>query len=284
MKKILIKLYFICLKVCQTIISIFSVIFFSSFATNKKIVNSKQKIKKSSECIIIGNGPSVNLLFEENRNYIDNKDVFVVNFFCLTKYFKEIKPSYYVIADPDLFSDFYNYELKMQTKELVEILNNITWPMILFIPVRFIKTELFNSFVNPNLKVVPFNTTPIKGFKFFENFFFKANLGMPIPESVIIAAIFLAINTDYNVLNLFGVEHSWLKNLSVNSNNEVYVGLDHFYDASEKTDEKRKLSHFLLSQSRLFNSHLQLQDYSKYLGKHIINRTKDSFIDAYDRS
>ena len=284
MKKILIKLYFFCLKVCQTIISIFSVIFFSSFATNKKIVNSKQKIKKSSECIIIGNGPSVNLLFEENRNYIDNKDVFVVNFFCLTKYFKEIKPSYYVIADPDLFSDFYNYELKMQTKELVEILNNITWPMILFIPVRFIKTELFNSFVNPNLKVVPFNTTPIKGFKFFENFFFKANLGMPIPESVIIAAIFLAINTDYNVLNLFGVEHSWLKNLSVNSNNEVYVGLDHFYDASEKTDEKRKLSHFLLSQSRLFNSHLQLQDDSKYLGKHIINRTKDSFIDAYDRS
>lgn len=284
MKKILIKFYFFCLKIGETIISILSVIFFSSFSTNKKIVNFKQKIKKSSECVIIGNGPSVNLLFEENRNYIDNKDVFVVNFFCLTKFFIEIKPSYYVIADPDLFSDFYNDELKIQTNELVKVLNKTSWPMILFIPVRFIKTELFNSFVNPNLQVVPFNTTPIRGFKFFENFFFKANLGMPIPESVIIAAIFLAINSGYNVLNLFGVEHSWLKNLSVSSHNEVYVGLDHFYDASEKTDEKRKLSHFLLSQSRLFNSHLQLQDYSKYLGKRIINRTKDSFIDAYDRS
>lgn len=283
MKKILIKFYFVCFKIGETIISILSVIFFSSFSTNKKIVNCKQKIKKSSECIIIGNGPSVNLLFEENINYINYKDVFVVNFFCLTKYFIEIKPSYYVIADPDLFSDFYNDEIKTQTNELVKVLNKITWPMILFIPVRFTKSELFNSFVNPNLQVVPFNTTPIRGFKFFQNFFFKANLGMPIAESVIIAAIFLAINSDYNVLNLFGVEHSWLKNLSISSHNEVYVGLDHFYEASAKTDEKRKLSYFLLSQSRLFNSHLQLQDYSKYLGKRIINRTKDSFIDAYDR-
>ena len=283
MKKILIEFNFFCIKISETIISILSVIFFSSFST-KKNVNFKQKIKKSSECIIIGNGPSVNLLFEENRNFINNKDVFVVNFFCLTKYFIEIKPSYYVIADPDLFSDFYNDEIKTQTNELVKVLNKITWPMILFIPVRFTKSELFNSFVNPNLQIVPFNTTPIRGFKFFQNFFFKANLGMPIAESVIIAAIFLAINSDYNVLNLFGVEHSWLKNLSISSHNEVYVGLDHFYKASEKTDEKRKLSYFLLSQSRLFNSHLQLQDYSKYLGKRIINRTKDSFIDAYDRS
>ena len=278
------KFYFVTMKFTETIISILSVVFLSSFSVDKKVKSCKQKVKQSSECIIIGNGPSANILFEGNRNFIENKDVFVVNLFCLSKYFLEIKPLYYVVADPDFFREHDNDELKIQTNELGLILNSITWPMFLFVPARSISSEFCKSFFNPYLKVVPFNTTPIRGFKFVEYFFFKSNLGMPVPESVIIASIFLAINSDYNVINLFGVEHSWIKNLRVSRDNEVYVGLDHFYEGSDRTDEKRKVSHFLLSQYRLFNSHLQLQEYSINIGKRIINHTKDSFIDAYEKA
>jgi serine/threonine protein kinase len=38
-----------------------------------------------------------------NIKYFLDKDIFVVNFFCITKYFNLIKPRYYILLDPFLF-------------------------------------------------------------------------------------------------------------------------------------------------------------------------------------
>jgi hypothetical protein len=93
----------------------------------------------------------------------------------------------------------------------------------------------------------------------------------------------LAIKLQYEICHLYGVEHSWLKDLKINDKNQVTVGLEHFYKDSNLTDEKRVLSEFLLSQVRLFKSHMKLQNYSHYLGIKILNHTSGSYIDAYER-
>ncbi len=283
MKKFLVKFYFFCVKIVNTIVSLLSVLLFSSFSTRAKLKKNRSEIKKNTECIILGNGPSVTGFLESIKNEVIQKDLFVLNFFGRTSHFKIIQPSYYLLIDPDLFSDNIRESIKNQSKDLVVELNQVSWKMILFVPARYKNSGIINLITNPNLLITPFNTTPISGFTSIEYFIFKKCLGMPVPESVIIASIFLAIYFQYEICHLYGVEHSWLKDLKINEKNQVTVGLEHFYKDSNLTDEKRVLSEFLLSQVRLFKSHMKLQNYSRHLGIKILNHTTGSYIDAYER-
>lgn len=271
----------------NTIISFLSVIIFSSFKVDKEIEKCTKNFKRQNECIILGNGPSINDLFENQYNYLNNKDVFAVNYFCLTDYFIKIKPRFYVLLDADVFEMKFYKEYGDLPAKLLHKLNKIDWDMIVFIPSHFSKSKLIRSLINKKIKVVEINATPIPPtFEFIENSLFKLNLGMPSPQTVINAVIFIAINMKYNSINLFGVEQSWLKDLYVNENNEVNVGLPHFYGGPKKLlrhSSLINLSTFLRTQALCFDSHLRLEKYSKYLELNIINHTPNSYIDAYER-
>lgn len=280
MKKVFKKIYVLIYNCIDTIVSVLSVLVYSSFRCNKKIKRSKSIYKKYNECIVMGNGPSLkSSLFERNFDKTSCKQVFAVNFFCITSFFYIAKPSFYVLLDPNLF----NENLKDQTNELIKQLNLVSWPMVLFIPYRFIRFSLIKQINNRKIEVVPFNSTPVQGNRMIENFLFKKNLGMPMPQTVINAAIFLALNMDFKIIHLYGVEQSWLKYLTVHQNNKISVGLKHFYEGSDETRENRTLSEFLLSQVAVFKSHMRLQEYSIYLGKSIFNHTPGSYIDAFER-
>jgi hypothetical protein len=283
MRKNLIKIYFFCSEAFSTCISLISVLLFSSFSVYNNINKRKFEIKKNTDCIIIGNGPSASAILKQNKEFLQ-KDLFVLNFFGLTSYFKSTRPAFYILIDHDFFSENGNLDLMSNVKDLIIELNQVSWKMMLFVPLRYSKSRVMNNLTNPNLIITPINTTPISGFEKVEYFIFKKQLGMPVAESVIIAAIFLAINFQYKTCHLFGVEHSWLKNLQINHNNEVLVGLDHFYEGSSLTDENRGLSEFLLSQARLFRSHMKLQKFSQYQGVKILNHTSGSYIDAYQKA
>ena len=267
----------------KSVVSILSAILFSGYSTHKNLSRVKMNRQKNEECMVLGNGPSLKMVLEKYLDEIVGKQIFVVNFFCSTKYFTVIKPSHYVLLDPQIFTDEAPSNIQIKVSKLVDIFNDISWDMILFIPARNIKAPIINGIKNSRIKIVPFNSTPIDGYESLENMFYQCNLGMPFPQTVINATIFIAINLQFTKINLYGVEQSWLKHLSVSEDNVVSVGLPHFYKGSEKTGEDRSLSEFLYSQARAFNSHMRLDKYAKYLGTKIINHTPHSYIDAYER-
>jgi len=284
MKEIFKQFYAFISKLLKTIISFLSVLFFSSFSSNKKIKKLRDHVLVYDECIVMGNGPSLNPVLIYNLCTLKHRNIFAVNFFCNTEYFNRLKPSFYLLQDPLLFAN--NIEdLSENMNLLVKNFNEISWPMVVLIPYGFDfkNSKLFKEIDNNNLLFFQFNVTPISGFKFAENWLFKHNLGMPASQTVINSAIFLAINLNYKIIHLYGVEQSWLKYLSVGNDNKISVGLSHFYSGSDKTGENRTLSEFLLSQATVFKSHLRLDEYSKHLGSYILNHTPGSYIDAYDR-
>jgi len=288
MKEILRKIHLKSVIFINSITSILSIFIFSSFKLNNHIKNQASTPKKSQEIFILGNGPSLNSFLEKNLNKINEKDVLVVNYFALTSYFEFLKPSFYLMLDEDIYNFnplIYN-DYNKKNYELTSTFNKVSWNMTLFVPLKFKKSKLINLIKNENINIIFFNSTPVKGHRMVENFLYKTNLGMPKPETVTIPAIFLAINLKYTILNLHGVESSWLKDLKITHDNEVIVNLPHFYKGSESIaghSTLKTLSAFLITQANCFSSHMRLQEYSIYNSCEIYNYTPESYIDAYKK-
>ena len=81
-----------------------------------------------------------------------------------------------------------------------------------------------------------------------------------------------------------------MKDIRVNDKNEVVLIDRHYYGDVEHVwldyeGNPIKLIDFLSSQLVTFTGHLNLKNFADYLGDvKIINRTKDSYIDAYERA
>ena len=115
---------------------------------------------------------------------------------------------------------------------------------------------------------------------------------MPRPHNVLIANIKVAIELKYKQVFLFGADHSWMKEIFVTEDNQVYLTQKHFYD--EKTakadvmyygtkNERRNIAQVLEKFVHSFNSYYLLNDYAKKSGVEVYNATRGSFIDAFPR-
>ena len=86
-----------------------------------------------------------------------------------------------------------------------------------------------------------------------------------------------------------GLEHSLMKDIKVKAKNDVVLINRHYYGDVEHVwrdyeGNPIKLVDFLTSQLQTFTGHLSLRSFADYLGDvRIINRTKGSYIDAYER-
>ena len=95
----------------------------------------------------------------------------------------------------------------------------------------------------------------------------------------------------YQIIELYGVEHSWIHHLSVNESNEVCLENPHFFDRKQsvkrtweelfKKDEK--LHQILRMYADMFEAYHELDEFAQQHHVEIINRTKGSFIDAFKR-
>jgi hypothetical protein len=281
MKKICKSIYAHVHLLFSTLISILSAILFSSLSKANKI-KKLANVNQTTTCSILANGPSLRSVLEENHEQFLNQDLFVVNFFAHSVYFQILKPKYYVITDNIFFKEDYSENVN----KLREAFNTINWDIILWIPTgrdnaRFIKEVKQNRFV----KIMHYNMTPIKAYRSLEYFMYKHNLGMPRPQNVSNTSIFLATNLHYKTINLYGADHSWLKTLYVNDDNQVCFEDVHFYDnkARNRQGDIGKLSFLLSLYVMAFDTHLRLQDYAQHLGVEILNHTSGSYIDAYKR-
>lgn len=282
LKKICKNIYSFTTNVFQSAISLISILLFSSCSA-AKMMTSISIPNKRSECCVLGNGPSLNDALAMSPSPFLGKDLMVVNFFLETDYFEILKPSYYIMLDNLFFSDNVDFFREERNAKAIDRLNTINWEMILFVPIIARKSMLIKRIINYKIKIIYFNSTPISGFRKIEYYYYDKNLGMPTAQTVINAAIFLAIKLDYKIINLYGVDQSWLKGMYVDENNIVRAGLDHFYGGSSSIGSIPSLSNLLLTQYNAFFSHERLQVYSKEKGIKILNHTKLSYIDAYEK-
>lgn len=238
---------------------------------------SIKKAPRPLPLIILGNGPSLNRTLAEHRAALESHPLLAVNFFANSPQFRELKPEYYVLADPHFFS---NPE-DANVAALMENLRAVDWPMTLFLPVK-------KDF--PNLKVEQFPLTAVEGSAALEATAYSARLGMPRPRNVLIPSIMIGIWLGYNEIYIVGADHSWPSSVSVNERNEVVTVQPHFYKEDSREQERIRTTflriplHSLLESWRIaFYSYHQIRRWADKIGVRIFNATPGSFIDAFER-
>lgn len=247
----------------------------------------KPQHQTTDTLIILANGPSLKSNLANNTIDFANAAICVVNDFARFPIFKQLKPEYYVLADPFYFTDLSN----PRNIEIHSNFDAIDWKMNLYIPFQSYKL-LKDKIENPNITIIPFHTQPYYGWKRLEYKLYSANLSMPRPQNVLIPAIFIGINNGFKKIELYGVDHSWTEEIRVNNKNEVCFLYAHFFD-DKKPDLKPwhkgtgqpvyKMHEILRDLAWMFDGYHRLQSYAESKGCRIINNTPDSFIDAFER-
>lgn len=232
-------------------------------------------------CIVLGNGPSLN---EALRNKeVEKGDYFALNMFVLSEYFVVLKPSFYFLVDGAFFNPYDSREKELSEK-IVDSLSKVYWKMVLIVPNRIDYHSFAKRLNNPNITVLRTNTNDFLGYKTIRNFIYKINMGAPPCQTVMITALFSAINLGYKKIFLYGADHSWTKDLTVNDNNIVCYGDRHVYSTGLSVIEKKiNIATMLDRFSRMFKSHYVIREYADSQNVSIINKTKGSFVDAYER-
>ena len=243
----------------------------------------------------MGNGPSLKKDINGKLDQLASKTVFVVNLFCKSEMYDVLKPSYYILADKALWDNKGLKEAsRVEVKRFMEILNEkTTWPMKILIPVEGYKKYRDYYRNNSSIEVIQYNKTAIDGFDFFKNWTYRNNLSMPAAQTVLNAAVFLAINLGFKEINLLGADHSWHKNLYLREDNVLCLIDDHFYDKDKPAptlinvnysyEKTPKVHDELYSAGRALESHHKLKNYADSRNVTVFNCSSTTFIDAYER-
>ena len=238
--------------------------------------------------IIFGNGPSANDGIEDIIPFRDRLLVACVNDFHKKSVFHQLKPDFYFICDPMYWipETYHIYGEPLQAK-----LKNVNWPMDIFIPFsgykRFSKVSSSNSYVSTYY----FNTTIATGFTMLKHIFYKLGLGMPCPQNVIVAALFLLMKAGARNIYISGVEHLWHESISLSKDNKLYVAHKNGSYNSEKMVPFYKIEggelftvpEIFLAWATVHGSYHELQSWASHIGVRIENVTPNTFIDAFSR-
>jgi hypothetical protein len=248
----------------------------------------------TGECYILMNGPSLNRSLEELGATMESKEILCANYFPTSPMFEKLQPAYYFLIAPELWHPEVEERFREKSRELFDTLGKKTgWPLQMFIPVEARKHTGWQEHIrqNSNISVQYINVTPVEGLKWFRFWMYDMRRGMPRPHNVLIPTLLTAIQIGFRKIHLFGADHSWLSEISVNEQNEVLVNQKHFYDEAVakprpmnyKGRRNRKLHEVLTKFVLAFKGYHELSEYAEKRGVTIINATPGSFIDAFKR-
>jgi hypothetical protein len=286
MKSFIIYSYLFLTNLWNSLISLLLISFKNNIWEVNKLRNLGNSINKLSTIRILGNGNS--LTIDDIWKDESSVDYMVVNRHVLSETYKEVQPRYYVLADPF----FFNCEKGRSILE--DIRSNTNWDMLLVVPYRLSRIIMLRKFFFSNhfIQIISYNSEPFKGFSLIKNYLYRINLSIPRAQNVIVAGIYFAICLGYKRIELFGVEHSWIQNISVNKENQVCLKNPHFFDEKEplvKTwkeiqGDEAKLHEVLRLYAYMFEAYWDLRRFSEDIGNvEIINCTNNSYIDAFNR-
>lgn len=238
---------------------------------------------------ILANGPS---LKNDLDNLAETDSTCVLNFFCLDNIFWQIKPQHYVLADPAFFME---EKIPSNVVRLYEVLNRIDWNITFYVPLKYYSIFKDRLGLNENISIKTFYRYPILHKyipRCFEYYLFRKGISGPAAMNVLIPSVFVMLNEGYEMIYLYGADHSWMTQLAVNMDNQLCIRDSHFYDKGEaklkpwllSNGQNYRLVEVLNDWTETFLMYHVLQSYRnhKRMGT-IINMTKGSFIDAFDK-
>lgn len=253
--------------------------------TPNGIVRLSHSLDTKCKLRILGNGQSLSDILDDMNNQ-DHHEYMVVNRHVLSDSYATIKPKFYTIAD----SHFYQHE---EGLSVMSMINDITqWQMHLFIPYEPSAQKAVKKIIsNPKIHIHFYNSGTYRGFPCIQKWLYNRNLSMPTSQNVLVAALYLSLHLGFSDIELYGVEHSWTRNLSVNEHNEVCLENPHFFDKSAgKTKTWKEIQHeeahmhdVLRMYAQMFESYWDIAQIALQRNAVIVNKTKGSFIDAFPK-
>lgn len=273
--------------------SVYFLLFILKLCYRKSYTNPFKRVY-SGTVAVLANGPSLKEVITRVETDVEFQgvDFIVLNYFAFEDVFFRIKPKHYCLADPMFFGDSHR---KADALRLFSILQDrVDWDLNIYVPKKGLKPfRAFSKLTNSHLHIIALNTEEYRGYESLRFKFYEKGLSMPRIQTVANMAIYVGINSGYSRINLYGVEHTFLDSLCVNDQNQLCNRDKHFYDKEEaplkpiiKTDsldEVWKISDYLMAIAWMFKSHDLLAAYANYKGVHIVNSTKGSMIDSYER-
>lgn len=289
---LIVKIQTFITELTQVMISIIRIIVFSK-------IPSKLSVKKTSDsAVVLANGPSFSKMYNDYKSFLVGKDCICVNYFPSTPLYSEIKPKFVIISAPSLWLENLGDNYITILNDFHEnIAKNTAWDVTFFIPCDARKYKLWQSILqtNKHISIIYYNNTPIEGFKWFSFLMYDWKLGMPRPQNVLIPTLYNLIQMRYKNVYLWGVDHSWFREISVTDDNVTLINQKHFYDENESKPlpmksgkggthvRERRLHEVVYKFMKSFESYFILRDYAESKSIRIINNTKGSFIDAFDK-
>lgn len=257
-------------------------------------ITALQKANTNTQCIILGNGPTLRQTLQTHLDVLSNTATFAVNGFALSPYFKVIKPTYYVLVAPEFYLPNVTPLHQQSRKNIFEqISQQTTWQMTVVINALGKNSEVIKQAFasNKNIKLTFINLTPIEGFDWFKFYCYKHNLGSVRPYNVLLPSILLALNLGFKNIKITGADHSWHEEVRIDpKTNEMTVNHEHFYDPGQSRENMYQLSgqkyyihDFWRKIYLAFAGYHQLKQYANYQNATITNCSERSYIDAFER-
>lgn len=282
MKKIVRSLYYKLNNILQS--TLFRYLRFVEYRKFGKYEFPYKKGEGSKKIHILCTGPSmkkdVAILLKDRK--FNEEDKLCVNFFLYDKSIFDIKPSVYCFAHMMFFTSHKNF--------LEELNKLVDWDMKLFFPLYGVKelTLIKCIITNPRITLCPISCLTYRGDEAKRYDSWKKGESVPSYVNISIMAEYIAINMGYTDIRLYGVEHTFFDDMTVDDDNQLCQIFHHMY-GDEKTcvtgfyGEKLHIKDWIYDKYLTFLEHERMREYADYLGVRIINCTRNSLIDAYVR-
>lgn len=241
---------------------------------------------KGEEVYVLANGPSLKKDLDsllEKKKFIDSYK-FVLNYFSTSNYYKELKPSFYCLADKGFFM---NNAPEGHVNTINAINMNTSWSMKLYVPNNYYASAQ-RLIHNPCITIIPISTIQFEGFEKNRYKYYKQGKAVPSFVNVTLMIEYILLNLGCKNIRLYGVDHTFFEGMTVNDNN-IPCFVDKHFDCEELRPLYKlgggyhTTSSWLMDKYLTFREHEILRGYADYLGAQIINCTKSSLIDAYVR-
>ena len=191
--------------------------------------------------MVLGNGPSLQSDMQTILNRRMGADLYCVNAFALTDYFTQLKPDFYVFADPMYWIDDINEDMKKNRRDTISVLLKVNWPTTVICPlagVPFLTDALSES---KYIKIVGVKRNECH-FKIhsFQMLALKYGLATPNFINVVILALWWCIMKKIPEIELYGADFSAHLELKLDQKTGLAsTGTKHFYEANKTNAMKQ---------------------------------------------
>lgn len=260
---------------------------FILFITRDNFKSAINNDKNNKELRIIVNGPSFAL--EKAISEDKNVEYCMVNQACLTPEFEVLKPSVYIMADPGYVDS--NDAESMRAWE--KLSKGVGWDMTVYLPYYMYKMVRANFRPSGGVKISFYHSANFQGWDSVAFRLYKKNWAIPGAGNVLVPSIYVGILKGYSLIRLYGSDHSWTEQLSVNDKNQVCVKQLHYYDNEEtvsltpwndEVGSPFSMSRIMKRFADVFAQYEVIERFAKWSGVRILNMSNKSFIDAFEKS